>query len=284
MKAKTNSIAYLETQYAYETAFHERILAESNPVERKRLYFEAYQYAYQQSRDLSPEAVDFGYQSQEIQILEPWLKQKDIIDYGCGYGSSTLHLAEYARTVTGYDILPDVIDVARQRLTQQNNVTFEVVEPADLPASAQSADIVYASDVIEHLHPEDASAFMEKAFQTLRPEGMLVCITPHYLYGPSDITRQFQPKGSQSKGFHLKEYGYGTLTTLMKEAGFKHFQTPGLSPRHIVKLPCYRQILPMLMFTSIFREKAEALSVVQRSRSLRKMWGLNRAVYILAKK
>lgn len=284
MKAKTQDREYLNNQYALEQVFHQRMMAESDAQKRKRLYIEAYEQAYQVIHDLSSGITDFGYQQTEVTILKSVLKDKTVIDYGCGYGASTLHLAQYAKRVVGCDIIAFSVEKAQERLMQAglSNVRFQQVEPAELDFQDQSADVIYASDVIEHLHPEDAKHFLREAFRVLRPQGLLVCITPHRIYGPSDISRYFLPIGSKSTGLHLQEYNYRELMTLMKQAGFQSFLTPVLSHRYLAKWP--KKMTSCFFMPAWVRAGFENLPLIQRFLWLRKMVGLNRSIYLLAAK
>lgn len=282
MKAKTDSREYLERQYAVEVAFHQTLLAQTDAAAREAMYVEAYRDAYAQSQALSPDEIDFGFSSPEVDAISPMLAGKTVIDYGCGYGSSTLHIAGVAKSVTGCDILPEVIDLAlsRHQRNHQPNVAFQVVKPADLPFGLHSADVIYLSDVIEHFHPADAEAFLEQAVRVLKPGGHLVCLTPHPNYGPSDISRHFVSRGEPSQGFHIQEYTYASLQALLSRYGFTTFQTPLLSPRQLAKFPA--PLKSLLLASPKFRQWAETTPWVMQSRLLRRALGLNRSVYLIA--
>lgn len=282
MKAKTDSQGYLESQYAVEVAFRNALLAQPDSELRETMYVDAYRDAYAQSQALSPDEVDFGYASSEVEAIAPLLVGKTVIDYGCGYGSSTLQIARYAQTVTGCDILPEVVEKAQQRPESagQVNASFQVVRPAALPFPLHSADVIYLSDVIEHFHPEDAQAFLEQARRVLRPGGLLICLTPHPNYGPSDISRHFVPKGSPSQGFHIQEYTYGQLQDLLASFGFDSFQTPVISPRQLAHVPFGMRA--GFMGSPWFRCWAESTPWVMASKFLKRAVGLNRSVYLVA--
>jgi len=282
MKAKTDSPEYLESQYAIEVAFQKALLAQPDASVRETMYVDAYRDAYAQSQALSPEEIDFGYASAEVDAIAPLLQGKTVIDYGCGYGSSTLHIAQYAKSVTGCDILPEVVEGALGRLApiSRQSISFQVVRPADLPFPLHSADVIYLSDVIEHFHPADAEAFLEQARRVLRPGGLLVCITPHPNYGPSDISKHFVPTGARSQGFHIQEYTYQQLSGLLTQFGFVSHKTVALSPRHMAHLP--RGLQSALIVSPQFRIWAESCPSVMQSKSLKRILGLNRSVYLMA--
>ncbi len=288
MKAKTDNQDYLQRQYNYEQTFHQKIMAENNATTRQALYLDGYGYAYQQSQEYSPDEIDFGFQTEEIDLIRPWLKNKVVVDYGCGYGSSTLAMAETACHVTGCDILDEVTSIARSRLTDKaiNNITFKKVPPVDFPFEENSIDLVYASDVVEHFHPDDFSHWLKQVYSALKPGGKLIIITPHPNYGPSDISRNFLAKGAQSKGFHLLEYTYSALVTKLTDtdADFVNPKTPIISPRQRQIIPFYNQLIQLLWTNPQWRISAEQSPKVMSNAFLKKIIGLNRSVYLVVQK
>ena len=251
MKAKTLDPGYLESQYEFEVQFRNALLAEPSFEERQQMYVQAYGTAYQSSADLSPDEVDFGFVSAEMDCITPWLADKTVVDYGCGYGSSTLYAARFAKHVIGCDILDGVISVASQRLQDlsearliQGSVEFRAVAPASFDFAPNSIDGVYASDVVEHFHPDDFDYWLKAVYSALRPGGWLCVITPHRCYGPSDISKHFVADGVQlqsvSEGFHIIEYDYNDLSDLLSNTGLSHLKTPILSPRQLSQVASWK--------------------------------------------
>ena len=57
-----------------------------------------------------------------------------VLDIGCGAGWTTLLLAEAGFTVTGYDLVPANIELARRRAEERGrDALFEVADMEDLP-------------------------------------------------------------------------------------------------------------------------------------------------------
>jgi SAM-dependent methyltransferase len=86
-----------------------------------------------------------------------------------------------------------------------------------MPVDAQSVDVAYSNQVMEHLHPDDALEQLAHIHRSLAPGGVYVCITPNRLTGPHDISMYFDERAT---GFHLKEYTFGDLRRLFLEVGF----------------------------------------------------------------
>jgi hypothetical protein len=52
----------------------------------------------------------------------------------------------------------------------------------------------------------------------LKPGGKYLCLTPNRLSGPHDVSRGFD---AVATGFHLKEYTFSELASLLEESGFE---------------------------------------------------------------
>ncbi len=92
-------------------------------------------------------------------------------------------------------------------------------------------DAVVSSQVIEHLHPDDAVEHFANALAILRPGGAYVFDTPHRFSGPRDISELFGLQ--QSECFHLREYTYGDFAEMLNSVGFRHLSAAYVVPRSI---------------------------------------------------
>ncbi len=77
-----------------------------------------------------------------------------------------------------------------------------------------SFDVAISTSFIEHLHPEDVPAHFNGISKILKRDGKYIFITPHILFGPSDISIVF--KSETAQGLHLKEYSYKDLEFIRK--------------------------------------------------------------------
>lgn len=108
----------------------------------------------------------------------PWILQKikalhssscDILDIGCGAGFLTNALAKDGHRVTGVDLSPNSLAVARKKdLTK--SVRYMELDALALPFPERSFDVVCAMDFLEHVeHPEQ---IIRAAARLLRPKGL----------------------------------------------------------------------------------------------------------------
>ena len=84
-------------------------------------------------------------------------------------------------------------------------------------------DAVLSNQVIEHIHPDDILEHFRGVFTILCNGGRYIFSTPHSVAGPSDVSGIFRQ--DTPVGMHLKEYTYGELVGLLKQAGFRRIST-----------------------------------------------------------
>lgn len=103
---------------------------------------------------------------------------QDVLEIGCGTGSTALRLAPFTRSLLATDVSPAMIDIAHQRLAGQpsRQLRFAVADADALAAGQGVYDAVLAFNVL-HL-VSDLDAALALAAQALRPGGLLISKTP----------------------------------------------------------------------------------------------------------
>jgi SAM-dependent methyltransferase len=156
----------------------------------------------------------------------------EILEVGCGFGATAQQVAPGQREVVGVDAAPVAIEVARRLAAAHINLRFEVMDAGRLEFPEARFDMVYSTDLIEHLHPDDVPRHLAEACRVLRPGGRLLIKTPSELTGPHE------GKDPGGQGFlHFQEYRYATLLPLLRLAGFRRPRSPAFSMRIASRLP-----------------------------------------------
>ncbi len=101
---------------------------------------------------------------------------KQVLDYCCGAGITSLKMAEISAYVTGIDISNESIATAKNEAKLQGveeRTTFEVMDAENLTFKANSFDIIICSGVLHHLDLEQSYRELSRV---LKPDGIVVAI------------------------------------------------------------------------------------------------------------
>jgi SAM-dependent methyltransferase len=151
------------------------------------------------------------------------------LDVGCAGGELTVCLAPYADRVIGLDVWPERIERAQARRAP-SNVEFRCGRLEELPPG--SVDLVTALEVLEHLPPGEAPAFLSAIRRVLQPGGRLLLTTPNRpslqrriglrrLRGESPFPTYPYRATAGEDDWHHYEYDVGELDALLAAAGFR---------------------------------------------------------------
>jgi SAM-dependent methyltransferase len=98
---------------------------------------------------------------------------KRVLEVGCGAGTDLVRFARGGAHVTGVDISPSAIALARENLRQQELVAdLREVDGEQLPFAADSFDFVYAHGVVQYTSGD--RALVEECRRVLVPGGTAV--------------------------------------------------------------------------------------------------------------
>ncbi len=101
---------------------------------------------------------------------------KTVLDYGCGGGENALLLASRGALVTGIDISPELVEIARRRLEMNHfSAEFRVISGYDTGLPGASMDVVFCMAILHHLDLEQAR---REVLRVLKPGGVLIVQEP----------------------------------------------------------------------------------------------------------
>lgn len=117
------------------------------------------------------EKSDFldGFEGDEIWKMIGKVEGKSVLDAGCGTGRLIKILFEKGAFVTGLDIAPEMLKVARKKFKKAEFVEGSVEK---MPFEDESFDMVTAGFVIVHL--KDLRKFFDEVYRVLKPGGVFV--------------------------------------------------------------------------------------------------------------
>jgi len=124
-----------------------------------------------------PIADEASYNS-KLEITRSYFKpDMEVVELGCGTGSTAILHAPYVKHIRAIDISPKMIEIARQKAVSSGieNITFETLPIDAVNAKQQSVDVVLAMSIL-HL-VENKAAVIKKIYDMLKPGGIFVSST-----------------------------------------------------------------------------------------------------------
>lgn len=154
-----------------------------------------------------------------------------VLDVGCGFGATSLALAEECRSVVGIDPWPKLIDKARADAEERglNNVDFEQADIVSWERPNQF-DLVVLDNVLEHLPDQRTS--LKNISSSLKPGGVCYVLVPNRLWPievhyklpflgwlPLSIANCYLRLSGQGTDYTDSSYAptYGTLRRMLRE-------------------------------------------------------------------
>jgi ubiquinone/menaquinone biosynthesis C-methylase UbiE len=136
------------------------------------------------------------------------------LDIGCGTGEFTAAMAAAGARAVGVEVASAAVERARAR---HPGLDFRLV-PIDgsLPLKDNSFDLVWASEVIEHV--TDTARWLSEVRRVLAPGGRLLVTTPSH--GRLRVALSGVERFSEPLGDHLHLYTRRSLAGLLDEFGF----------------------------------------------------------------
>ena len=133
---------------------------------------------------------------------------RNLLEVGCGMGGvlARIHAEHPYISLTGADLLPDALRVARERLP---GATFIQADIRHVPYEDEF-DVVCALDVIEHVDEDDVA--LGEVARAVKPGGGVVVAVPQHmwLWGAWDELMQ-----------HRRRYSRRSLLELVDSAGLE---------------------------------------------------------------
>ncbi len=99
----------------------------------------------------------------------PKNKNQSILDLGCGTGTLTSQLVNFADTVVGVDSSESMIEMAQKQYT---DIKFIICDALKLPFNKQF-DVVFSNAVFHWI--ADHNALLNQVHKVLKPNGLLIC-------------------------------------------------------------------------------------------------------------
>ncbi|MFI5014491.1 MAG: bifunctional 2-polyprenyl-6-hydroxyphenol methylase/3-demethylubiquinol 3-O-methyltransferase UbiG [Hyphomicrobiales bacterium] len=169
----------------------------------------------------------FGRDRRETRVLAGL----SALDIGCGGGLLSEPLARLGAAVTGIDPAGENIEVAERHAARSGlTIDYRAETVEDVAARAESFDIVFAMEVVEHV--ADVAAFMAACARVVKPGGLLLMSTLNRTlrsFGLAIVGAEYVlgwlPRGTHRWDRFLTP---DELAGAMRRAGLKALEAQGL--------------------------------------------------------
>lgn len=137
-----------------------------------------------------------------------FVRDKTVIDIGCGTGYGSNILSEQAKFVYGIDYHPGTILYCKEHYNA-SNIRFYQRDATKLEFK-QQFDVAVCFQIIEHI--DNISDFIERIKRLVKPGGKILISTPNV---------KETKKGQRKNPYHLNEMTFAQFNNLLQ----KHFST-----------------------------------------------------------
>jgi len=168
-----------------------------------------------------PIADEVAYQK-KLKITQSYFTpETEVLELGCGTGSTAIIHAPFVRHIRAVDVSPNMIEIAKGKADHEGieNITFEVAACDEINIPDASVDVVMGMSILHLL--EDKEAVIAKVYRILKPGGVFVSSTV-CLTGMMKLLKLIIPIGARFgkmpevvKFFNSKE-----LEKSLTDAGF----------------------------------------------------------------
>lgn len=125
-----------------------------------------------------PVANEAAYQHKLQKTREYFRPDSQVLELGCGTGSTAIAHAPHVARVHATDISANMLAIARDKITAagMDNISLECAEVTDLSFAEAQFDVVLALSLLHLL--DEREVVIARAYRWLRPGGVLVTSTP----------------------------------------------------------------------------------------------------------
>jgi len=146
-------------------------------------------------------------------VLSKDIKNKKVLDIGCGYGWFEIYLVKRGvKKAVGLDNQKETVEIAK-RYSNNKNVKFIVGDASKLPFRDSSFDTIVCWETLEHIKKESELSFFQQVKRVLRKGGYFYLTTPYDNF----ISKITDPAWVL---FDHRHYSFAKLKDLGNKSGF----------------------------------------------------------------
>ncbi|MCR9270884.1 MAG: class I SAM-dependent DNA methyltransferase [Henriciella sp.] len=165
---------------------------------------------------------------------EYFTPESNVLEFGCGTGSTAILHAPYVKHIDAIDVSPEMIRIARDKLTPEGvtNVKFDVADMDGFQTQPSSYDVALGLNILHLL--DNRMAAMGRVYEALKPGGYFVsstmCLREKILFRLMEPA--FPIMHAIGQWPRVRRFTASRLQQDIEEIGFKtvHYWQPGNGP------------------------------------------------------
>ena len=143
----------------------------------------------------------------QARVLSAFIKKDTtIVEYGCGVGRITKHIANFAKRTIGLDISKSYIEKAKRFCSDIDNLDFFTIDNFTEP---ECADFIYSVMVFQHNSETNRKNIIDHIIRLLRPGGTVLISFPKAeskFYTETKFVHKFTLKEVEYFGSFFSDY------------------------------------------------------------------------------
>jgi len=154
--------------------------------------------------------------------LKNHIKNKDVLEYGCGKGSLIEKIINYEpKNISGIDISDQSISIAKKRSKELNlNIQYQVQNCEETTLSSESFDVIYGSGILHHL---DLKKSIRELNRLLKVNGSLVFMEPLGTNPLINLYRKLTPKSRTIDEHPLTNKDFDFIKNTLGEINIRYY-------------------------------------------------------------
>jgi len=179
------------------------------------------------------------------QLIREASAGRDVLEYGCGYGNFCFALADAGGRVTGIDISPKSIEVARKTASTRGylNMRFAVMDAENMDFQDGTFDVVVGSAILHHLDLERCSA---EIMRVLKPGGRALFLEPLGHNPALNLFRKLTPSYRTDDEHPLTRGDLKILSARMGNAKYRYYHVCTFLALPFLKAPFFWRLVDAL--------------------------------------
>lgn len=120
-----------------------------------------------------------------INYLQKHFNNKDMIEIACGTGYWTQYISKTAKHILATDINKSVIDIARTKKYERENVAFLLADVYNLPNNLGRYEAGFGGFIWSHIPKQKLTVFIRNFLSLINPGGLVIFVDNNYVEGSS---------------------------------------------------------------------------------------------------